>query len=98
MIFKISPPLLQQDANKDLSKKEDSKDASKLILFKTKFDRRFQQINISDIIRSEIRNTIDKTKDSDLKEFLQNITPLLCFLKNDNLSNHLVRANVSHYL
>ena len=95
MIFKTSSSILQQEENQHYSSdKNASKDASKLIIYKTRYDQIFQKINITGIIRSEIM----KTKDSDLKDFLRNITPLLCFTKNNNISKHLVRANVSHYL
>ena len=68
-----------------------------LLIYNTQYDKRFQQVQISQIIREEIETAAGKTKDPELKEFLENVKPLVCFTKNGNLSNVLVRANVKHY-
>ena len=84
----------------DTSKQERSGaagDSENLLIYKTKYDERFQKVNISNIIRTEIDNTIKKTKDPVLKEFLEKSRPIVCFTKNDNLSNILVRADIKHY-
>ena len=68
-----------------------------LILYKTQYDSKFQNINISKVIREEIDNAIKKTKDVKVKDFLENVRPMVCCTKNDNLKDILVRANAKHY-
>ena len=48
-----------------------------LILYKTQYDSKFQNINISKVIIEEIDNKIRKTKDGKVKEFLKNVRPVV---------------------
>ena len=95
MIFPKSTMSPQEESSTEGQRKPLGTD--ELLIYKTQYDKRFQQVQISQIIREGIETAAWKTKDPELKEFLENVKPLVCFTKNDNLSNVLVRANVKHY-
>ena len=94
---KSTMSIQEESLSEDNTEKIQTGNTDDLLIYKTKYDPKFHQVKISSIIRKEIEKTASRTKDSDLKEFLETVKPLVCYKKNDNLSNILVRANVKHY-
>ena len=71
--------------------------SNQLVVYMTVYSKRFKEVNISGIIRDEIQRTKERTKDENLKDFLDDLSPVTCFTKNDNLSDLLIRADVRKY-
>ena len=78
--------------------KENMEEDKELLVYKTKFDKRFKDIGIKQVIATEMKKTLAKTNDDFVKAVLNRVEPMTCYnMRSQNLSNMLTRSNVEVY-
>ena len=76
---------------------KDMEEDKELLVYKTKYDRKFKNIGIKKVINKEMKNTLARTNDEFVKAVLNKVEPMTCFMRSRNLSDILTRSNVEVY-